>query len=154
MDTFLDELRKAFQRPLHNSTLLSMSERTQRQFKDTLRASPISMLPSYIHTMPTGHERGTYVALDVGGSTLRVALVALEGRDKPINVVQMRSFEIGESVRALKGHAFFDWMAERVRRTLEEVESGLGQAEEPLSIGLTWAFPVEYVHTVAFRPKS
>lgn len=42
------------------------------------RASSLPMLPAYV-PMPTGKERGTYVALDFGGTNMRVAKIRLNG---------------------------------------------------------------------------
>lgn len=42
------------------------------------RPSPLKMLPSYLG-LPSGRETGEYLALDFGGSNVRVQLVALHG---------------------------------------------------------------------------
>lgn len=40
--------------------------------------SPFKMLPSYLER-PSGHERGVYLALDFGGTNVRIMLVELRG---------------------------------------------------------------------------
>ena len=40
------------------------------------------MLPAYVFGWPTGKEKGPYLALDLGGTNLRVCHVELEGDGK------------------------------------------------------------------------
>lgn len=104
------------------------------------------MLPSYNHALPTGHEKGTFLALDVGGSTFRVALVELLGKE--VKVVRSVSLPIDKDVKALVGTEFFDWMAEKIAATLADerekyaADSGSGPPAV-LSMGLSWSFPVD-----------
>ncbi|KAI9826500.1 MAG: hypothetical protein M1819_007349 [Sarea resinae] len=126
--------------------MLDMSRQLQDQFKDRLQSSGSCMLPSYSHTLPSGEERGTFLALDVGGSTLRVALVELSGRrvaGNPMTILGIDSFRIGEQQRRLEGVAFFDWMAERIAEMLGKYGSGRATGSTPLSTGLAWSFPIE-----------
>lgn len=145
MDDFLQELKQKFEGPLKSSNLLSMSARLQDQFKEKLKSSHLCMLPSYNHTLPTGYEMGKYLALDVGGSTFRVALIHLTGKSNgsSMKIVKMFNYRIGNKVRALEGHAFFDWMAERIDETLEDAVVKAAQGDTPLPMGLAWSFPVE-----------
>ncbi|KAL2150862.1 hypothetical protein VTH82DRAFT_7425 [Thermothelomyces myriococcoides] len=126
--------------------LKRLSRKLKRQFKERLWSNPECMLPSYNSQLPTGHESGLYLALDVGGSTLRVALIELGGKGAEGTegrIVRMDTFKIDSHVRNLKGAHFFDWMAERIRRTVAK-DSTRGQSPDlPLLIGLAWSFPIE-----------
>ena len=42
------------------------------------------MLPSHITTLPSGRERGLYVAVDIGGTNMRVALVRLQDNEATV----------------------------------------------------------------------
>lgn len=146
MDDFLRDVKRQFEAPLQPDRLLQMSARLQDDFARKLQDSDICMLPSYNHTLPTGFERGTYLALDVGGSTFRVALVELGGKEagnESMAIAKMRCFPINDSVRALEGHAFFDWMAIRIAETLDEPQVRAKLTQETLPMGLSWSFPVE-----------
>jgi hexokinase len=147
MDDFLREIKRLFEGHLNGPSLLAMSSKLQEQFKPKLQSSNICMLPSYIHTLPSGRERGTYLALDVGGSTLRVAAVQLFGRKnghgESMEILKMRSFRIDNSVKALKGHAFFDWMAEKIGEVLEDPIVKQAHGSGKIATGLAWSFPVE-----------
>jgi hexokinase len=144
LEDFLSEIRLLFEAPLEPANLLILSSKLQEQFTEKLQASNICMLPSYNHTLPTGRERGTYLALDVGGSTLRVALVELGMTgEKSMEIKTMQSHKIGESVRALSGHDFFDWMASRIKEDLEGYDRNAAHGPDALPMGLSWSFPIE-----------
>lgn len=146
MEEFGRELDRAFVAPLEASSLLLMSDRLQDQFREQLQSSSFSMLPSYNYTLPAGDERGNYLALDMGGSTLRVAMVELAGRTRggsPMTITAMESFEIDDRVKALEGRAFFDWMAGRIEEMLAHEGHENGHDVKPLPMGLAWSFPVE-----------
>ncbi|KAI9766417.1 MAG: hypothetical protein M1840_006523 [Geoglossum simile] len=145
MEDFVREVTRLFEAQLHPPALLAISNELQVQFRNRLQDSSACMLPSYNHTLPSGNERGTILALDVGGSTLRVALVELCGRQsliEPMRILEMRSWTIDSSTRALKSDAFFDWIAAKVSEMLEK-DKHIHSNDAPLPIGLTWSFPVE-----------
>lgn len=146
IDNFLSEVKCLFTSPLDPSMMLVISTKLQEQFKEKLQTSASCMLPSYNHTLPTGYEKGKYLALDVGGSTFRIALVSLTGKDNEssMKIVKMSNYRITNKVRALKGHNFFDWMAERIGETLNGPVVKETQGESPLPMGLAWSFPIEY----------
>lgn len=147
MDDFLVEVRALFEKPLGLDRLLQYSEELQKEYKERLQSSNISMLPSYQHTLPTGTEKGDFLALDVGGSTFRIALIRLCGRNEngegEIKIRRIRTVIIDKKIRDLQGAAFFDWMAERIADMLAEYNHMNGTTNARLPMGLAWSFPVE-----------
>ncbi|KAM0278973.1 hypothetical protein ACHAQH_004839 [Verticillium albo-atrum] len=146
---FLKEVEDLILGPLLHDGLLELSHALKTQFRNRLQTDPACMLPSFNHRLPTGLEKGRYLALDVGGSTLRVALVELRGHDyevrcKESEIVSMKSFRIGKTIKDLEGVAFFDWMADRIVETLENEEEGhRGEHDAALPMALSWSFPIE-----------
>lgn len=146
---FLDEVEAAFRDSTKEASLLAFSEGLRKEFAESLLENPQCMLPSYNHQLPSGHECGTYLALDVGGSTFRVALIKLAGKEckgKEIEIVELKSFKIKNVERQLVGVEFFDWMADRILDTLSGEKERYEMSETPLSVGLSWSFPIEYDH--------
>ncbi len=138
------EVKDLFERHLRIEALLSISKKIRGELKERLQFSPQSMLPSHNYTLPTGQEQGIYLALEVGGSTLRVALVELGRKGIGQERLRVRCKEcspIDASVRQLKGLAFFDWIAERIRDMLAMASDV--EWREPLRMGIAWSFPVE-----------
>ena len=149
LDDFLAEAERLLLGPVAGHGLRDLSAGLRAQFRERLLTSAECMLPSYNHLLPTGREAGRYLAVDVGGSTLRVALVELTaasagaGTPPSHRVVGIRSFKIDAKVKSLEGMAFFDWMADRI---IEVMAAGLKpdhSADGPLPISLAWSFPVE-----------
>lgn len=148
MDDLLREIQCLLEAPLDAAKLLEMSAALQSQFAPKLQSSEICMLPSYNHKLPSGLERGTYLALDVGGSTFRIALVELNGRQpdaKNMHIVVMKSFKIDEKVRQRSGHDFFEWIADKIQQALADPQLQNSTSTQSFPMGLAWSFPVEYV---------
>jgi hexokinase len=145
---FLEDVERALRKDVRRERLLQLSKGLKVQLEESLLDNPLCMLPSYNHQLPTGDECGTYLALDVGGSTFRVALIQLSGRgneEKESKILRSRSVKIDSTVKQLEGVAFFDWMAMRIEDTLCGQSEGHEMSGAPLSMGMAWSFPIEYV---------
>ncbi|PHH61315.1 hypothetical protein CDD81_494 [Ophiocordyceps australis] len=144
LDDFLKEVETAFIDPTSGSRLLQLSANIKRQLVERLERDTHCMLPSFSHQLPTGSERGQFIALDVGGSTLRVALVELQGDEtRQCDIVSIRNIHITQAVKDLEGMAFFDWMAARIQDTLSMGLNREHSPGKPLPVALAWSFPVE-----------
>ena len=146
MEEFAAQVKGPFEAPVCEKRLLDMSVQLQEEYKDKLQSSNISMLPSFQHTLPDGKERGDFLALDVGGSTFRIALIRLVGKVEDGNGLQVRrirSFPINEKIRQLTGQSFFNWMSERISDMLTEYNNLNGTTNARLQVGLAWSFPIE-----------
>ncbi len=155
LEEFLESVEREFRVKVGLKSLLALSDGLRVQFAESLLENPQCMLPSYNHQLPTGNERGTYLALDVGGSTFRVALIELSGRESKgneSNILIIKSFKINNAIKQLKGVLFFDWMAERIEETLSGQAEGHNMSEAPLSTGVAWSFPIECVHPTTLPP--
>ena len=101
--------------------------------------SSLRMLPSYLG-LPTGAERGDYLALDFGGTNVRVLLYRLEGNGKyemlshvakPLKVDGVYDFIGAEAT----GGQMFDFIAALVDEAVG------GDHETPYLLGHTFSFP-------------
>ena len=138
-------VKEGFENHLKIAPLLSISRRLQTELRQHLRSSPQCMLPSFNYTLPTGQEQGTYLAVEVGGSNLRMALVELLGRaysQRPLQIRRTVTSPITTEVKLLPGHAFFDWMAREIRNMMI-LEGETRDDDEPLRMGVAWSFPIE-----------
>ena len=145
-EEFLKDVECCFRDGVERERLLKLSNGVKVQLEESLLENPLCMLPSYNHLLPTGDECGTYLALDVGGSTFRVALIELSGRKDEVQeskILNSRSVKIDQKVKQLKGILFFDWMAEKIEETLSGQREGQEMSDTPLSMGLAWSFPIE-----------
>ena len=101
--------------------------------------SSLRMLPSYLG-LPTGAERGDYLALDFGGTNVRVLLYRLEGNGKyevlshvakPLKVDGVYDFVGAEAT----GEEMFDFIAALVDEAVS------GDHATPYLLGHTFSFP-------------
>lgn len=145
-DDFLAEVKELFLQPIQGNALTEFSWKLKTQFREGLLNNPACMLPSYNHQLPSRREHGQYLALDVGGSTLRVALVELRGREalgSESRIVRLDSFKIDREVKNLVGRSFFDWMAQKIVATVSSALGSENTPSHPLLMGLAWSFPIE-----------
>ncbi|KAI4253585.1 MAG: hypothetical protein LQ352_003597 [Teloschistes flavicans] len=148
MDQLSHEVQELFEQQLRVDSLLALSRKLQTEFTARLQSSPQCMLPSHNYTLPNGKEHGTYLGLEVGGSTLRVALVDLDGRTSPRQPVRIRRIvtsPIDSQVRDLRGLAFFNWIAGKIGEMLlaDREAQDYMQLKEPLPMGVAWSFPID-----------
>ena len=154
MERLQGEVSDAFGRQLDLKALLYFSKKLQVQLRQHLKFSEQCMLPSFNYHLPTGQEKGIYLALEVGGSNLRIAMVELAGRQQGLSsmsTIRIDTCPIGCDVKQLASHGFFDWMAERVKEMLhKEGKKTVGDVDaEPLRMGVAWSFPIESVPMTA-----
>ena len=145
LHSLANEVDRVFRYPCSIRRMLAMSRAMKKQYREQLEKSDVCMLPTFCTRLPNGQERGKFVALDVGGSTFRVALVELHGRrsqGETMSISQMASTKIDESIRRLAGAEFFDWMAARIQEVIQKDED-TDLLQEVVPLGLTWSFPIE-----------
>ncbi|KAL9052973.1 MAG: hypothetical protein Q9162_005091 [Coniocarpon cinnabarinum] len=84
-------------------------------YKTLAENSSEQFLATPVNVLPNGSERGRMLAIDVGGSNLRVGFVDLLG-DSTISRSYDRSWRIEDDVRTGVGQAssLFDWIGDRI----------------------------------------
>ncbi|KAG1110034.1 hypothetical protein G6F42_015461 [Rhizopus arrhizus] len=100
----------------------------------------VAMIPSFVEGRLTGQckEEGHFLALDLGGTNLRVVLVTLEGQGK-YKTVSSKS-RVSEELKTGPMRNLCDYIAECVDTFL--TEQGLEDQEVELNLGYTFSFPV------------
>ncbi|KAK4049502.1 hypothetical protein OIO90_005453 [Microbotryomycetes sp. JL221] len=112
-----------------------LSELPTKETKDTF----LPMIPSYIQSIPTGSETGTFLALDLGGTNLRVCEVTLLGDHKW--TMRQQKYKVSQALKQGDVTALFDYIANSVDQFLTEIGT-TGDANEKLYLGFTFSFPV------------
>ncbi|VVT51238.1 uncharacterized protein SAPINGB_P003030 [Magnusiomyces paraingens] len=107
----------------------------------------IPMLPSFVSSMPTGKEKGTFLALDLGGTNFRVCLVKLLGNSK--HTIDQIKEAVNPEIMASDMKTFISHLGDRIVSFLEiYYQSFLEQcAHDPestpeLKAGFTFSFPL------------
>ncbi|KAI8145141.1 hexokinase-domain-containing protein [Fennellomyces sp. T-0311] len=98
----------------------------------------LAMIPSYVEGRLTGQEKGSFLALDLGGTNLRVVLVTLLGDGK--YKTKSSKSRITEELKTGPMRNLCDYIADCVDEFL--TEEGLGDVDSDLHLGYTFSFPV------------
>ena len=113
----LSELKKIT--TLNNSTIERIIEGFLSSYNRGLTKDHSTMIPSYVSRLPTGTETGTYLALDLSITCLKVAVVVtLVGFGK--TNIDHKKYEIPVELKCGSVEKFFDWVALKVKLTLNE----------------------------------
>ena len=102
------------------------------------RKSSLAMFPSYA-AVPTGNEKGEYMACDIGGTNLRVLTVKLKGKSKFWVTAQHDKIHIPRKHKHGNAEALFDFIASAIGAFAERRDP---TPEKTIKLGLTWSFPV------------
>ncbi|OKL55450.1 hypothetical protein UA08_09285 [Talaromyces atroroseus] len=127
-----------------------MSRVLTKSFKTACSENDSTMLPSFIGEVTEFQENRVFLALDIGGSTMRAALVHVyrirHGKQPPPSVMGLHSWDIDAGVRTLSGMAFLRWIAARVQLILSTVDAEkFWRTGSPIPMGLTWSFPFRQI---------
>lgn len=97
----------------------------------------IPMIPGWVLDFPTGKETGDYLAIDLGGTNLRVVLVKLGG-NRDFDTTQSK-FALPKHMRTATSDELFDFIAECLKKFVdEEFPEGVSA---PLPLGFTFSYP-------------
>ncbi|KAF8064993.1 hexokinase [Lyophyllum atratum] len=118
-------------------------------FKDTLElglAKPdqvVPMIPTFVFGFPSGKEQGEYLALDLGGTNLRVCLVTVQGEGK-FEIAQTK-YRLTEEQKQDDGQKLFDFCAECLKTFIDSNFGDEGVRHlnpgETLPLGFTFSYP-------------
>ncbi|KAH7916718.1 hypothetical protein BJ138DRAFT_1052069 [Hygrophoropsis aurantiaca] len=146
-----------------DQTLHNITTQFLREVADGLSeyGRPMAMIPTYVKAVPDGTETGTFLALDLGGTNLRVCEVTLNG-DQTFALRQQK-YKVSESLKTGEVAALFDYLADSVDTFLTESGSpsnavppslsrnpthnshanDLEEEDTYIPLALTFSFPVE-----------
>lgn len=97
----------------------------------------IPMIPGWVLDFPTGKETGDYLAIDLGGTNLRVVLVKLLGNSK-FDTTQSK-YALPKHMREASADDLWNFIAECLQKfVLEFFPEGVSS---PLPLGFTFSFP-------------
>ncbi|KAA1466029.1 hexokinase [Dentipellis sp. KUC8613] len=145
----LDDIEQQFD--LDEEALTSITTQFLADFNHGLSeyGEAMAMIPTFVQGVPNGTETGTFLALDLGGTNLRVCQVELRG-DKTFTLRQQK-YKVSEALKTGEAVTLFDYMADSVDAFLTSSPSGVAslppslddEEKDPLPLGLTFSFPVE-----------
>lgn len=97
------------------------------------------MIPTWVMDYPTGHETGTFLALDMGGTNLRVCEVELTEEKGEFDIIQSK-YRLPEEIKSGSAEDMWEYIAECIQQFIEyhHEEENI----EKLNLGFCFSYPV------------
>lgn len=153
---------------LDEAVLYKLARRFSTVYRDLALHSKEQFLPTPVTRLPSGLETGRYLAIDVGGTNLRVAFIELLGeatesdtrstdasersRDtirraqrQRVRRTLERAWPIQEHLKMDKAEDLFSWIGDCIAEVVAESltsESIKGHVPDELEMGITFSFPI------------
>ncbi|KAF9694557.1 hypothetical protein EKO04_007331 [Ascochyta lentis] len=146
---------------LNTKTLLDLARRFSDTYTTLARNSTEHFLVTPVTALPTGKEEGRFLAIDVGGSNLRVGFVELAGDlSKPgrsgdqahhagndlsakIKRSHDRCWPIGDHLKMDKPEDLFRWVGDCMAEVVAEaIDDASISRDDQILLGVTFSFPM------------
>lgn len=106
--------------------------------------SKLKMLLTYLHNLPNGTEKGTYYALDLGGTNFRVLRVHLHGQQSSVLEHEVERQPIPQHLMTSTSKDLFDFIASSLKEFIEKEGDGSELSHDRRrELGFTFSFPVK-----------
>lgn len=161
---------------LEEGVLYRLARRFSGIYRNLALTSDQQFLPTPVTQLPTGQETGRYLAIDVGGSNLRVAFIELLGdlddQETPPENASERSREtirkaqhqrvkrtwervwpIQEHLKMDKAEDLFAWIGDCIAEVVaDSLTSDAAKRDAPteLDMGITFSFPIMWVFLACY----
>jgi hexokinase len=97
------------------------------------------MNPTWVMSYPDGYETGTYLALDMGGTNLRVCEITLTEQKSEFDIIQSK-YRMPEELKTGTGEELWEYIADCLQQFIE-THHGTIKLDQPLPLGFTFSYP-------------
>ncbi|KAI0394847.1 hexokinase [Xylariaceae sp. FL0594] len=108
----------------------------------SVEGGSIPMNPTWVMDFPDGHETGKFLALDMGGTNLRVCEIVLTENKSEFDITQSK-YHMPEELKTGDAEELWDYIADCLKQFVDthrdEARTGFGQGKIPL--GFTFSYP-------------
>ncbi|KAF4993775.1 hypothetical protein FGRMN_6249 [Fusarium graminum] len=131
---------------IDNHKIREIVDHFSHQIKRGLQAKHSYQIPSFVTQIPSGQEKGLFLAVDLGGTNCRVCAVDLHG-DSTFDVLQKKHV-VPSNIRVNSSHQpLFHFIAVKIQEFLQEYapNKNLGSSitERTFNLGFTFSFTCE-----------
>lgn len=160
-----------FLKPLNldDDTVHSLAYQFSKVYRQLALTSDEQFLPTPVTGLPSGTETGQFLAIDVGGTNLRVAFIELlgdghdlnaaaNGTERSIQAIQNaqrprvrrtleKAWPIGEHLKIDKTEDLFAWIGDCIAEVVGDYLSNDAAKLDSLGhldLGITFSFPMMY----------
>ena len=110
----------------------------------TVEGGDIPMNLTWVMSFPTGYETGTFLALDMGGTNLRVCEITLTDEKGEFDITQSK-YRMPEELKTGTAEELWEYVADCLQQFVEYHHEG--EDIQKLHLGFTFSYPAtqEYI---------
>jgi hypothetical protein len=97
------------------------------------------MNPTWVMSFPDGYETGTFLALDMGGTNLRVCEITLTDRKSEFDIIQSK-YRMPEELKTGSSEELWEYIAACLQQFVETHHGDLTKIDA-LPLGFTFSYP-------------
>ncbi|KAL2126487.1 hypothetical protein VTI74DRAFT_824 [Chaetomium olivicolor] len=105
----------------------------------SVKGGSIPMNPTWVMSYPTGHETGTYLALDMGGTNLRVCEVTLTEQKSEFDIIQSK-YRLPEELKTGDADELWEYIADCLLQFIETHHENASKLDK-IPLGFTFSYP-------------
>ncbi|KAJ3518041.1 hypothetical protein NM208_g14619 [Fusarium decemcellulare] len=105
----------------------------------SVEGGSIPMNPTWVMSFPDGYETGTYLALDMGGTNLRVCQITLTDEKSEFDIIQSK-YRMPEELKSATSEELWEYIADCLYQFLETHHGDCSHMEK-LPLGFTFSYP-------------
>ena len=99
------------------------------------------MNPTWVMAFPDGYETGTYLALDMGGTNLRVCEITLTDNKSEFDIIQSK-YRMPEELKTGEADELWEYIADCVQQFIDTHHGeNPPTANNKLPLGFTFSYP-------------
>jgi len=105
----------------------------------SLDGGSIPMNPTWVMSFPDGYETGTFLALDMGGTNLRVCEITLTDQKSEFDIIQSK-YRMPEELKTGDAEELWGYIADCLHQFIETHHGEAVKLEKP-PLGFTFSYP-------------
>ncbi|CAI7607287.1 unnamed protein product [Penicillium pancosmium] len=149
--TVTDSALQAFLKPLKNDIerLYSLSARLSLTYRELAASSSELFSPTATTRLPTGREKGRYLAVYLGLHYLRVAFIELLGEEQVgkhshVRRTLEKAWPIEDRLRRDQATSLFSWIGDCIAEVIhDDLANSKVDAPSEVAMGISFCFPIK-----------
>ena len=141
----MDRLAEEFQ--ISEGKLKEIVQHFRKELDDGLanHEQNIAMHQTWVHSLPSGNERGTFLTLDLGGTNLRVCQITLHGHSKQgqeKTELKQEQYKLPAELKTGDADGLWDFIAGKLEDFVKKTGlRSIYTEENPMPLGFTFSYP-------------
>ncbi|KAK4464135.1 hexokinase [Cladorrhinum samala] len=105
----------------------------------SVEGGSIPMNPTWVMSFPTGYETGTFLALDMGGTNLRVCQITLTDQKSEFDIIQSK-YRLPEELKTGEADELWEYIADCLMQFIETHHGDVSKLDK-IPLGFTFSYP-------------